>query len=109
VLHVSVAFVLMLPPSTVPLPACFPAHVIDGAADVVEVDFLLADAVPWFEIPGDAKVTVCVPPLHVVLPPAAKALPLVATCAMPNDRTGTELNTTTDISLRNTYSTPIFS
>jgi hypothetical protein len=101
-----VLLVLILLEATVPLPACFPVQVSDGDADVVEVDFALVEAVPSLEIPGAAKVTVWDPPLHNVVPPAAKALPLVETSAMPNESTGTEHKATAAMNLRNIHSTP---
>ena len=49
---------LILLAATVPVPLCLPVHVPPVDADVVDVDFLLAEAVPWIDNPGAAKVTV---------------------------------------------------
>ena len=106
-LHFVVLVVVMLFPATVPEPGLAPVHVVDAAADVFGVDFLLFWALPEVERPGAAKVTVCAPPEHVVELPAAKAFPLVATCAMPNESTGTELKAMTDMNFRSTCSLPL--
>jgi hypothetical protein len=104
--QVVVLVVLILLAASVPLPFFPPVHVI-GPADVFALDFALTCAVPWSERPGVAKVTTPGPPVHVVdLPPAAEALPLIATCAAPTEITGTALRATTAMNFRNNYSTP---
>ena len=98
--QVVVLLALIVFAASVPLPGFPPVHVI--APDVVlSVDFELVDAAPSFDIPGAAKVNVPGPPVHVVVP-AAKLLPVVATCAAPNEITGTALRTATVKILRNT-------
>lgn len=80
-----------------------------GPEDAFVVDLALADAVPRSESPGGAKVITCPPaalvPVHVVVP-AAMAVPVVAICATPNERTGTEHKMAPAMSLRNTYFPP---
>jgi hypothetical protein len=87
-----------------PLPFFPPLHVI-FAVLVFVVDTADAEAVPYCESPGGAKVTVCpgapFEPAHTVFF-NAPALPVVATCTTPNERIGTEHNIAPAMSLRNT-------
>ena len=105
--HVVVLLATIFDAFSVPAVVFVPLTHEIGDELVVVVDLALAEAVPRSESPGAAKVTNDDAPLHVVLP-AAPAVPAVASCAAPNDKTGTVHKTAPAMSLRNTISLPIF-
>jgi hypothetical protein len=107
--QVSVLLDLIEDAVTVPFLVFVPVtHEIVPVLVLVTLLALTCD-VPWAVRPGMVavlKVITCPAPVPVQAEVAAEAIPVVTTCATPNESTGTEHRTIPVINLRNTDSSP---